>query len=72
MRRIVGAEQFGIAAVRELSAFVGRRSLRLNMDTEDFDQRHTSYKQASDHWVEAIRAEEALASTDHSMKEMER
>ena len=42
------------------------------MDNQDFDQLHTSYKQASDHWGEAIRAEEALATPDHSMKEMER
>ena len=42
------------------------------MDNQDFDQLHTTYKQASDRWVEAIQAEEALATPDHSMKKMER
>ena len=30
------------------------------------------YKAAVDHWVEAIRAEEGLATEDHSMTEMEK
>jgi hypothetical protein len=48
-----------------------QKGLRPNMDNQDFDQLHTTYKQASDRWVEAIRAEEALATPDHSMKKME-
>lgn len=40
-------------------------------DNLDFDQLLKSYKQAVDGWVDAIRAEEALANADHSMKEME-
>jgi hypothetical protein len=31
-----------------------------------------AYKKAVDDWVRAIRAEEALATTDHSMTAMER
>jgi hypothetical protein len=31
-----------------------------------------TYKNAVDEWVEAIRAEEALATTDHSMTAMEK
>lgn len=41
------------------------------MDTPDFDQLHSTYKQAVDAWVDAIRAEEALATPDHSMTQME-
>jgi hypothetical protein len=41
------------------------------METPEFDQLLSSYKQAVDHWVDAIRAEEALANADHSMVEME-
>lgn len=41
------------------------------METIDFDQLHSVYKQAVDQWVDAIRAEEALATADHSMKQME-
>lgn len=37
----------------------------------NFDTLLHLYKQATDRWVEAVRAEEALATTDHSMKEME-
>jgi len=38
----------------------------------DFDQLLAAYKQAIDHWVDAIHAEESLATADHSMVEMER
>lgn len=41
------------------------------MSDLNFDQLQRSYTQAVDRWVEAIRAEEALATPDHSMKEME-
>ncbi len=37
----------------------------------NFDGLLHQYKQAVDAWVNAIRAEEALATPDHSMKEME-
>ena len=39
---------------------------------EDFDQLLQKYKQTVDAWVVAIKAEEALASPDHTMVEMEK
>jgi len=36
------------------------------MDTSTFDQLRLAYKLATDDWVAAIRAEEALATADHS------
>jgi hypothetical protein len=39
---------------------------------EDFDKLLRDYKTAIDAWVDAIRAEEALANDDHSMVEMEK
>lgn len=41
------------------------------MSKEDLDQLRLAYKAAVDAWVEAIRAEEALAAHDHSMIAME-
>jgi hypothetical protein len=41
------------------------------MSQADLDQLRVSYKAAVDHWVDAIRAEEALATPDHSMIAME-
>ena len=41
------------------------------MENIDFDQLYGAYKQAVDQWVDAIRAEEALAKGDHSMTQME-
>jgi hypothetical protein len=42
------------------------------MNDQDFDQLLREYRQAIDAWVDAIRAEEALANDDHSMVEMEK
>jgi hypothetical protein len=42
------------------------------MEDLDFDQLLSSYKQAVDRWVEAIRAEESLANSNHSMVQMEK
>jgi len=42
------------------------------MENPDFDQLLRSYRQAVDAWVEAIRAEESLATEDHSMVQMEK
>jgi hypothetical protein len=42
------------------------------MDTTNFEQLLASYHQAVDAWVDAIRAEEALATDDESMVEMEK
>ena len=41
------------------------------MSEVDFDQLLQDYKEAVDQWVNAIRAEEALATADHSMVAME-
>jgi hypothetical protein len=41
------------------------------MSKEDLDQLRIGYKNAVDKWVDAIRAEEALATPDHSMTAME-
>ena len=41
------------------------------MAEPDFDHLYTTYKNAVDHWVNTIRAEEALANNDHSMVAME-
>ena len=37
------------------------------MTDPDFEQLRTFYKRAVDEWVDTIRAEEALATPDHSM-----
>lgn len=37
------------------------------MSPADFDQLRLAYKKATEEWVTAIRAEEALATPDHSM-----
>jgi hypothetical protein len=42
------------------------------MPPADLDQLRLAYKQATDEWVAAIRAEEALATPDHSMIAMEK
>ncbi len=41
------------------------------MDTTKLDELRANYKSATDQWVTAIRAEEALATPDHSMVAME-
>jgi hypothetical protein len=41
------------------------------MSNSDLDQLRVSYKAAVDEWVDTIRAEEALATPDHSMIAME-
>ena len=42
------------------------------MSPADFDQLRLAYKKATDEWVDTIRAEEALATPDHSMIAMEK
>jgi hypothetical protein len=37
------------------------------MDNAELDRRRQAYKDAVDKWVAAIRAEEALATPDHSV-----
>ncbi len=41
------------------------------MDNAQLDELQQTYKQAVDQWVAAIRAEEALATPDHSEVAME-
>ena len=41
------------------------------MDTTNMDQLQSQYKNAVDQWVQAIEAEECLATPDHSMVQME-
>jgi hypothetical protein len=40
-------------------------------DTLELDQMQAAYKTAVDEWVAAIRAEEALASVNHSVAEVD-
>jgi hypothetical protein len=42
------------------------------MDNSDFDRLLRTYRQAEDAWIGAIRAEESLATGDHSMVQMEK
>ena len=42
------------------------------MENQDFDQLLKSYRDAVDRWISAIRAEESLATEDHSMVQMEK
>jgi hypothetical protein len=42
------------------------------MSDPDLDQLRLAYKSAVDEWVQSIRAEEALATPDHSMVAMEK
>jgi hypothetical protein len=41
------------------------------MSEANLDELRLAYKKAVDEWVDAIRAEEALATPDHSMVAME-
>jgi hypothetical protein len=41
------------------------------MSDADLDRLRLAYKTAVDEWVDSIRAEEALATPDHSMTSME-
>ena len=50
---------------------LARITLALLMTNPDLDQLRLAYKRATDEWVDAIRAEEALATSDHSMVAME-
>jgi len=42
------------------------------MSDTSLDELRLAYKSATDKWVDAIRAEEALATLDHSMVAMEK
>jgi hypothetical protein len=41
-------------------------------DTSELDQMQNAYKAAVEEWIAAIRQEEALASVDHSIAEVDK
>lgn len=41
------------------------------VDTEELDRLQTAYKQAVEKWIAAIREEEALASVNHNVAEID-
>ena len=43
-----------------------------NDDTQELDNLQTAYKGAVEAWIAAIREEEALASVDHSVADVDR
>jgi hypothetical protein len=43
----------------------------MSIEISELDQMQQDYKTAVDDWVKAIRAEEALASADHSVAEVD-
>jgi hypothetical protein len=43
----------------------------MSIEISELDQMQQDYKAAVDDWVKAIRAEEALASADHSVAEVD-
>jgi len=49
----------------------GRHYSPVIMSKANLDQLRLAYKKAIDEWVDTIRAEEALATPDHSMVAME-
>jgi hypothetical protein len=55
----------------ELTCFDVRPTLPL-MKPAELSELRPAYKKAVDEWVSEIRAEEDLATTDHSMTEMEK
>ena len=42
------------------------------MENIDFDRLSRAYHEATDRWVDSIRAEETLATSDHSIVQMEK
>ncbi|HTY84681.1 MAG TPA: hypothetical protein VMB19_10710 [Silvibacterium sp.] len=44
----------------------------MNVEESELDQRQAAYKTAVEAWIAAIREEEALASGDHSVAEIDR
>jgi hypothetical protein len=44
----------------------------MTIDTQEFDQLQANYKAAVETWIAAIRKEEALASGDHSIAEVDK
>ncbi len=44
----------------------------MTIDTQELDQLQANYKAAVEEWIAAIREEEALASGDHSVAEIDK
>jgi hypothetical protein len=44
----------------------------LDVDTSELDQLQSAYKAAVEEWITAIRHEEALASVNHSVAEIDK
>lgn len=44
----------------------------MSLEVSDLDQMQSSYKAAVDAWIAAIREEEALASVDHSVADIDK
>ena len=73
-RDIIGAD---LSIFREsgggtIDAGCGLPYIHCTMHAKNFDELLKDYRQAIDAWVDAIKAEEALANDDHSMVEMEK
>jgi gas vesicle protein len=65
-------EFFVNACVGLLTAPKASSNIRQVMDKTSLDELQQTYKSAVDEWVTAIRAEESLATPDHSETAMER
>lgn len=44
----------------------------MQVDDSELDAKQAAYKTAVDHWIAAIREEEALASGEHSLDDIDR
>ena len=62
---------FPLNLLRFIDRTVPEHYYPLIMCNAELDQARLAYKRAVDEWVDAIRAEEALATLDHSMIAME-
>jgi hypothetical protein len=51
---------------------LNRARTRIPMTQADLNQLRLAYKNATDAWIDSIRAEEALATPDHSIVAMEK
>jgi hypothetical protein len=63
---------FPLNSPRFIDRAVAEHYYPLTMSNAELDQARLAYKKAVDEWVDAIRAEEALATPDHSMIAMEK
>jgi uncharacterized protein YecA (UPF0149 family) len=63
-------------ALRRASGFVcssqSQRGVKMENDTAELDHMRSAYKTAVEEWIDAIKQEEALASVDHSIADVDR